>query len=170
MVDMKTPRNVYKSMVLDDSIDAPRDFKQVKNIRYRLGKNKGDQDKKKGNGNIADELLECLSMVDSCEFVQNFSKSKNKLPNIVCYTQNQEEDLTFFLSQKSGNAIGVDRTLNLAHFYVTALVYKNLRVIRKEFAEHPLCVGPIFIHREVTYEYNHFYPSTFCEYNHFYPS
>ena len=28
----------------------------------------------------------------------------------------------FFLSQKSGNAIGVDRTFNLAHFYVTALV------------------------------------------------
>ena len=26
MVDMKTPRIVYKSMVLDDSIDAPQDF------------------------------------------------------------------------------------------------------------------------------------------------
>ena len=30
-VDTRTPRDVYKSMVLNDSINAPKDFKQVRN-------------------------------------------------------------------------------------------------------------------------------------------
>ena len=110
-------------------------------------------------GNLADEVLECLSMVDSSEFVQDFSKRKGKMPNIVCYTENQRKDLLFFLSQKSGNAIGVDRTFNLGVFYVTALVYKNLRVVHKgNESEHPLCIGPIMIHRDATFhDYNYFF-------------
>ena len=38
---------------------------------------------------------------------------------------------------------------SIEHF-VTALVYKNLRVVRtKNPNEHPIFVGPIFIHRDV---------------------
>ena len=110
--------------------------------------------------NLADEVLECLLMVDSCEFVQQFCKSKGKMPNFVCYTEDQKEDLMFFLSRKRDYPIGVDRTFNLGHFFVTALVYKNLRVVRKDNEdEHPLFVGPIFIHRDATFEsYNFFFP------------
>ena len=126
MVDKETPRNVYKEMVLDDSIEAPRDFKQVRNIKHRVIADKEVQGGKKGKkGNLADELLECLLMVDRCEFVRTFSKSKDKLPTMVCYTDKQEKDLKFFISQKSGYPIGVDRTFNLGQFFVTALVYKS---------------------------------------------
>ena len=48
------------------------------------------------------------------------------MPNFVCYTENQREDLKFFLLQKSSYPIGDDRTFNLGKFFVTALVYKNL--------------------------------------------
>ena len=156
MVDTRTPRDVYKSMVFNDSINAPKDFKQVRNIKYRQQKKHGIQEGVKGN--LADEILECLSMVDSCDFVRDLGKTKGKMPNIVCYTENQKKDLQFFLSQKSGNAIGVNRTFNLGVFYVTALVYKNLRVVRKDNEnEHPLCIG-VFIHRDAKFPaYNYFF-------------
>ena len=157
LADGRTPREVYKSMVLDNSFDAPKDFKQVRNVKYNLlKKHEGNSGKK---NNLADEMLECLSMVDSCEFVQHFCKTKGKMPNIVCYTEDQQKDLMFFLSQKREYPIGVDRTFNLGHFFVTALVYKNLRVVRKDNEEeHPLFVGPIFIHRDATFEaYNFFF-------------
>ena len=80
------------------------------------------------------------------------------MPNFICYTENQRQDLIFFLSQKSNYPIGVDRTFNLGRFFVTALVYKNLRVVRANDAdEHPLVFGPVFIHRDAIFEaYNYF--------------
>ena len=85
---------------------------------------------------------------------------KNKGPNAKFYLLHQEptsrSDL--FLSQKSYYPIGVDRTFNLGRFFVTALVYKNLRVVRANDAdEHPLLLGPVFIHRDAIFEaYNYF--------------
>ena len=103
--------------------------------------------------NLADEVLNCISMVDSSDFVQHFSKSKGVMPNFICYTENQTNDLNFFLSQKSQHPVGVDRTFNLGRFFVTALVYKNLRVVRADDpAEHPLFIGPMLIHRDATFK------------------
>ena len=67
--------------------------------------------------------------------------------------------ILFFLPQKSEYPIGVDRTFNLGRFFVTALVYKNLRIVRADNAgEHPLFIGPVFIHRDATFEaYNYFF-------------
>ena len=98
-------------------------------------------------------------MVDSHEFVQHCSKTKDRMPNFICYTENQRQDLIFSLYQKSNYPIGVDRTFNLCRVFVTALVYKNLRVVRANDAdEHPLGLGSVFIHRDATFEaYNYFF-------------
>ena len=73
-----------------------------------------------------------------------------KVRCLTCYTENQREDLKFFLLQKSSYPIGVDRTFNLGKFFVTALVYKNLRLVRSDNAsEHPLFTGPVIIHRDI---------------------
>ena len=40
LVEAKTPREVYKSMVLENSFDAPKDFKQIRNIKYQQSKKK----------------------------------------------------------------------------------------------------------------------------------
>ena len=127
-------------------------------------KHEGSSEKK---NNLADEVLESLSMVDSCEFVQHFCKTKGKVPNFVCYTEDQQNVLP---SQKRDYSIGVDRTFDLGHFFVTALVYKNLRVVREDNEEeHPLFAGPIFIHRDATFEaYNFFFAtikSSLCSKN-----
>ena len=98
-------------------------------------------------------------MVDSYDFVHQCCKTKGWMPNFICYTENQRNDLLLFLSQKSEYPIGVDRTFNLGRFFVTALVYKNLRIVRADNAkEHPLFIGPVFIHRDATFEaYNYFF-------------
>ena len=133
-------------MVMGDSLQAPRDFKQVRNVKHQ--KLKREKQNNIGfKNNLADEVLECISLVDTHEFVQHWSKAKGKMPNFICYTENQLQDLIFFLSQKSTNPIGVDRTFNLGKFFVTALVYKNLRVVRSQnSSEHPIFIGPVFIH------------------------
>ena len=61
------------------------------------------------------------------------------MTNFVYYTGDQRDDLKFFLSQKILFPIGIDRTFNLGKFFVTALVYKHLRVVRSDdSSEHPL--------------------------------
>ena len=81
------------------------------------------------------------------------------MPNFICYTEDQRNGLLFFLSQKSEYPIGIDRTFNIGRFFVTALVYKNLRIVRADNAEeHSLFIGPVFIHRDSTFEaYNYFF-------------
>ena len=82
--------------------------------------------------NFADELLECMEMVDSHPFVQQVFKSKGRLPNFILYTENQIDDLKYFISHQNNLVLGVDRTFNLGSFYVTALCYKNQRVVRSD--------------------------------------
>ena len=80
------------------------------------------------------------------------------MPNFICYTENQRDDSIFFLSQKSEYPIGVDRTFNLGRFFVTALACKNVRLIRADEDGKPLFIGPVFIHRDATFEaYNYFF-------------
>ena len=119
----RNPRDVYKSMLLEDSFDAPKDFKLFLNVKYQQS-TKHNKNKIENINNVADEVLDCISMVDSNEFVQQCSKSKGRVPNYICYTENQRDDLIFFLSQKSEYPIGVDSGFNLGRFFVTALVYK----------------------------------------------
>ncbi|CAC5388697.1 unnamed protein product [Mytilus coruscus] len=47
--------------------------------------------------------------------------------------------------------LGIDRTFNLGPFFVTTLVYKNHRLIKKETKDHPLFLGPIFLHQDSSY-------------------
>ena len=65
-----------KVMVLEDSFDSPQDFKQVRNVKYQ----KSQKQNRIGNkNNLADEVLECISMIDSSDLVQQCSKTKGKM-------------------------------------------------------------------------------------------
>lgn len=149
-----TPREVYKTLSKEDSFNGPKDFKQCQNIAHNKRKKEKTYTGKKKN--FADELLECMELVDSNPFVQNVFKSKGSLPNFILYTDEQIEDLSYFVSHQGNLVLGVDRTFNLGNFYVTALVYKNQRVVRSDNPnEHPLFLGPIYLHRDATFEAYH---------------
>ena len=86
-------------MVLENSFEAPKDFKQVRNVKYQQSR-KYTKNKIGHKNNLADEVLHCISMVDSHEFVQHCSKTKDRMPNFICYTENQRQDLIFFCPKK----------------------------------------------------------------------
>jgi hypothetical protein len=56
---------------------------------------------------------------------------------------------------KGTSALGIDRTFNLGQSFVTVTVYKNLHVLRRTTASHPIFVGPMFLHWDgssITYQ------------------
>ena len=61
------PRDFYKSMVLENSFEAPKDFKQVRNVKYQQSR-KDTKYKIGHKNNLADEVLHCIPMV--CSIVQ----------------------------------------------------------------------------------------------------
>ena len=155
----QTPREIYKSLTKEDSFNGPKDFKQCQNVGYNERKKEKTTTGRKDN--FADELLECMELVDSDNFVQHVSKSKGKLPNFVLYSDDQIDDFYYFVSHQGSHVLGLDRTFNLGHFFVTSFVYKNLRLVRSDKSdEHPLFAGPIFLHRDATFQAYNFFLST----------
>lgn len=78
--------------------------------------------------NIADEIANLDTMLNSHEFVQKIEKSKaptGQIPAIILYSENQMKDLEMFVENSDNPRVGIDRTFNLGCFYVTSIVYKN---------------------------------------------
>ena len=142
----------------EDSFNGPKDFKQCQNVAYSERNKKQKTTGKKNN--FADELLECMDLIDSSPFVQHVYKSKGRLPNFILYDEQQIEDLQYFVSHQGNLPLGIDRTFNLGPYFVTSLVYKNQRIVRSNNSEHPLFLGPMFLHRDATFEAYHTFFST----------
>ena len=103
------------------------------------------------NNNIADEMLQVLSMMNTHPFVQQVIHTKGQVPSIICYTDDQMTDLKHYLHKADNPLVGVDRTFNLGSFFVTFLVYKNHRVFHKETKDQPIFAGPMLFHKDATY-------------------
>ena len=71
---------------------------------------------------------------------------KDKIPSVICHTEDQMIDFKLFLS-RHGGTVGVDRTFNLGHFFATTLVYKHPRVIKNDTKDHPIFIGTLLLHR-----------------------
>ena len=147
---------MYSKLSKEEPFNGPKDFKQCQNIAFTEKKNKKQSIGKKNN--FADEGLECMQSVDDNPFVQHVFKSKGKLPYFILYSDEQIGDINYFVSHQNNFVLGIDRTFNLGSFYVTAVVYKNQRVVRSDRPhDHPLFLGPVFLHRDSTFvAYHHF--------------
>ena len=82
------------------------------------------------------EDVEMSSTYDDTEFVEDQSVPHEDTDE---YTLDSTEDipqqmtdLRHFLTPEKSDPLGIDRTFNLGSFYVTTIVYKNQRVVRKE--------------------------------------
>lgn len=74
-------------MNLNNSMDAPKDTRQIKNAKSR--------EKKKTmqpTNNIADEILEVLNMMNDHPFVQQVIHNKGQVPSIIYHTDEQMVD------------------------------------------------------------------------------
>ena len=61
------------------------------------------------------------------------------------------KDMIQFLKSDNDHILDVDRTFNLGAVFVTNIVYKNTKVMRKETGEHPIFIGPLFLHWDGSY-------------------
>jgi hypothetical protein len=147
--------DIYKDMVLQNPEKAPRDLQQIRSKKFHDKKNVT-----MGTSNIADQVLETLSMVNDHDFVQEsvYINGNNKRPSLICYTQTRLEDMKRHIQSDPSCTIGVDRTFNLGPAYVTNFVYKNKKVVKKSSRDNPIFLGPVFFRWDASYfTYNTFF-------------
>jgi hypothetical protein len=72
-------------MVFKDEANSPRDLQQLRDLKYRT---EGKSTTSNGN-NVADDILNVLSMVKDHPFIQKVEQSKNNVPSIILYSYEQ---------------------------------------------------------------------------------
>ena len=93
--------------------------------------------------NFADLVQIVENIVQTHSFAQECFTKKDKVPSVVLFTKGQITDTKRFCPD---TVLAFDKTFNLGKFYVTADVLKNVAVLVRETNEHPLFIGPVFIH------------------------
>lgn len=147
----KKPKEVYRKAMLDDSDAEPRDLKQVKNRRYAVQQAKR-RPQAVYNNNVADHVLRVLAMANDHPLVQRVLFQKGVPPAVILYTDDNISDMKSTLTNEPMTVFGVDRTFNLGTVFVTTIVFKHPALLRTETREHPIFVGPMFIHGRSTVE------------------
>ncbi|CAC5373846.1 unnamed protein product [Mytilus coruscus] len=129
---------IYQDMVLQDPDNALKDLQQVHTKKHY---NK-TQISHAAKANIADEVLQILSMVNDHDFVKEvvYTQDNSKPPSIICYTSEQIADIKKHFQADPSTVLGVDRTFNLGSVFVTNFVYKNKKVISKSTCDHPIFI------------------------------
>ena len=148
------PKEAYQSMVLNNEETAPRNLKQVQNIKY--SSNNSDHDKSGSRKNFADDFQALLNMMPDSKFIQEVFQTRGKPPCVLLYESTQIQDMERLASNNnSGFVIGVDRTFNLGPCFLTLLVFSNQDLVRKGTDTSPLILGPLFLHSDASYETYH---------------
>ena len=57
--------------------------------------------------------------------------------------------------------VGIDRTFNVGPYYLTAMSFKNARVVSNSTKQSPICIGPIMLHRQSNFREYSILMSTF---------
>ena len=148
----KSPRAVYQRMERDNpEEEAPRNLRQVQNKKYRE-KNKLKEEnpvQPLTRGNLGCQIRHVETLLQQHPFVQRVWQGKGVVPCVVLHNEEQMLDLKrFCCSAPAGQSavLGFDKTFNLTNLHVTIAVFKNLSVFREGTENHPLFIGPIFIH------------------------
>ena len=148
-------------MILDDSLSAPRDLKQVQNTKHleqkkKRGKVSKDpyQNRRK---NTADDIITLINNVHDHPFIQEIIQTKGKPPAVILYLKEQLDEIKMFCSSDATHpgVLGVDRTFNLGPCYVTILCYQQNNLFRKSTQNHPVMLGSVFLHWDGLYPTYH---------------
>jgi len=146
-----SPRKVYEQLVAtNDSMSAPRNHKQVKNVAHNAKRAVANVHVTKGT--VPDDLLYAIGELQNVEqnFVQFVGFSRKSKPFVIAYMPDQMKDMKRFCATATPlhlrTVLGVDRTFNLGPCYVTCIVYKNMSVTRVSTQDHPVFLGPVLLH------------------------
>lgn len=115
-------------MVLENSMEAPRNLKQVQNFKQaRAQENRVPGTNRK---NTADDVQTVINMMNDNPFIQEIVQMKGKPPMVILYTEDQLKDVrNFCIAHGNKSILGVDRTFNLGACFVTLTVFKNTNLL-----------------------------------------
>lgn len=140
------PSKVYQELV-DDDYDV-RDTQQVKNVKHKVV-NPGSESSGRRQ-NLADAMQKIdETLLHSHPLVQATVRNKLKSPGIILYTEEQLQDFRRSCCAGALNVsteVGVDKTLNLGLVHLTVIAFKQPSVTRKMTGEHPVFLGPMYLH------------------------
>ena len=85
-------------------------------------------------------------------------------PAIIPYNRYQIDDIRTLCSQECipslRSVLSVDCTFNMSSLFVTAMVFRNKKVVRKVSQEPSIFVGPVMLHGDGKFvTYHHFFSS-----------
>jgi hypothetical protein len=84
-------------MILDDSLSAPRDLKQVQNTKHLEQKKKRCKVSKDSNQNrrknTSDDIITLLNSVHDHPFIQAIIQTKGKPPAVILYLKEQIDEI-----------------------------------------------------------------------------
>jgi hypothetical protein len=101
------------------------------------------------SSNFADQIDQIEQMQHTSQFIQQVIKRAKKIPCIILYTAEQISDLCRICCPPPparSAVLGVDKTFNIGPLHATVTAYKNLSLIKRQTREHPIFIGPIFLH------------------------
>ena len=125
----------------DNSTDLPRNPQQIYNMKYHH-KNRKETPYR---SNFADEVLEVINISRDSNFIKKIVHLKDQSISVVLFTNDQINDVRRFCCS-GASVLGVDKTYNLGKMFVTATVFKNTSLISVKSSDHPIFLGPIFLH------------------------
>lgn len=102
--------------------------------------------------NLADEVQTVLTMLthDEEDFIRAVNVQLRRSPSVILYTDDQIHDIRNLCSSDTTaelrSVLSFDRTFNLSSLYVTLMVFKHRKVIRKCSQEPPIFLGPMLLH------------------------
>ena len=103
--------------------------------------------------NFADQILQLTNLIRTDGFIRCMYQGKNGIPSIILYTdQNFQLMKNMCCDGERTTVLGVDKTFNLGPVFVTAAVFKHLALYRRGTTNHPLMLGPIFLHSTSDFE------------------
>lgn len=108
--------------------------------------------------NLADDIQKIDELVASGNsLVKSIIHEKGKAPSLVLYTDDQIADIKA-LCCTGQTVLGVSKPVHLCGVTVTTTYYTQIRVTRKRSNNHPVFLGPLFIHSDTDFEsYSQFF-------------
>lgn len=157
-VNKHTPSETQLLVTNEEKNEYPRNMEQIYKIKSRALQSR----KSENNFDIPSEFIDIQKLLidPGNKFIQEYYHRKGDAPSVLLYTDDQIDDLAYHVGYTDDLVIGIDRTFNMSSLYVTAISYKNSRLISNTTKTHPIKLGPIFLHKEATEtQYSYFLSS-----------
>ncbi|XP_035685260.1 uncharacterized protein LOC118421864 [Branchiostoma floridae] len=143
------PKRIWQELYNKEmKLDGLSSTRQIVNAKHR--ETKKQQQTHGSYANFADHIQNVQSMTKTHgHFVRSVKVMSNKVPTVTLYTDQQIQDMKRFCcaaQPAQGAVLGFDKTFNLTKVHVTVGVFKHLAVKRRKTGNHPIFIGPMYLH------------------------